>query len=215
MFAVDTPVTHRERKKLATRKGIHEAAVELVERNGLAGATVEAISELAGVAPRTFWSYFASKEEAVLNLDPERPERLRQALLARPDDEDALTALQRVLEDDLASRVTDRAHALRVGDVVRREPNLRGAVAAMFDRVEQALISAVGERVGLNPDRDPYPALVVASACTVTRVALWRWTGLPGRPGLQTLLEDAFRQLAAGMSEPLSKSPAVTRGGRR
>ena len=213
MTAVVTPL--RERKKLATRQAIHRSALELVERNGLAGATIEAISEHAGVAPRTFWSYFSSKEEAILNHDPDRPDRLRLALLARPEDEDALTALQRVMEEDLAARVTDRVDALRVGDLVRGEPILRAAVAATFDSVELALVSAVAERVGQNPDREVYPGLLVSAACVACRVALLRWTGLPGRPGYQTLLDEAFRQLAAGLSAPLPKLSSLSRGTRR
>ena len=213
MTAVATPL--RERKKLATRQAIHRSAVELVERHGLGGATIEAISEQAGVAPRTFWSYFSSKEEAVLNHDPDRPERLRVALLARPEDEDALTALHRVMEEDLAARVTDRVDALRIGDLVRQDPVLRASVAATFDSVEHALVSAVAEREGQNPDRDIYPGLVVSAACVACRVALLRWTGLPGRPGFQTLLDEAFRQLAAGLSAPLPKLTALPRGPRR
>jgi AcrR family transcriptional regulator len=206
MSAVDlSPPGHRERKKLATRRAIHWAAFELVELHGLAGATIEAISDRAGVAPRTFWSYFSSKEEAVIDHDPERPERLRQALLARPSGEDALTSVQSVLEDDLISRVTDRAASLRIADLVRREPELRAAVNATFDQVAQALVSAVAERTGQNPDRDLYPGLLVNSACVACRVALLRWTGLPGRPGLQTLLDEAFNQLAAGLSVPCPK----------
>lgn len=207
MTAVDlASPSHRERKKLATRRAIHSAALELVERQGLAGATIEAIAERAGVAPRTFWSYFSSKEEAVLDHDPDRPERLQLALLARPRGEDVLTSLHRVLEDDLTGRVTDRAQALRVGDLVRREPGLRAAVSATFDRVEQALVSAVAQRTGQNPERDIYPGLIVSSACVACRVALLRWTGLPGRPGLQTLLDEAFKQLAAGLSAPLPRA---------
>jgi AcrR family transcriptional regulator len=204
--AVDlSPPSHRERKKLATRRAIHVAALELVERHGLAGATIEAIAEQAGVAPRTFWSYFSSKEEAVLDHDPERPERLRLALLARPEEEDALTSLQKVLEGDLTARVTDRAQALRIGDLVRHEPELRAAVSATFEKVEQALVSAIAERTGQNPERDLYPGLIVSATCVACKVALLKWTGLPGRPGLQTLLEEAFEQLAAGLSAPLGK----------
>ena len=215
MTAVDIGPTHRERKKQATRRALHAAAVDLAESQGLSGATIEAISDLAGVAPRTFWSYFSSKEEAVLDLDPDRPERLRQDLLARPETEDALTAIQRVLEADLVGRITDRAHALRIGNIVRAEPELRAAVAAMYERVEQAMVSAIGERVGQNPERELYPGLLVGAACAITRVALSRWTGLPGRPGLQTLLDDAFRQLSAGLAAPLPKSAPVARGSRR
>jgi AcrR family transcriptional regulator len=198
--------SHRERKKLATRRAIHTAALELVESHGLAGATVEAIAEQAGVAPRTFWSYFSSKEEAVLDHDPDRAERLRLALLARPPDEDALASLQRVLEEDLTGRVTDRAQALRIGDLVRQEPALRAAVSVTFERVEQALVSAIAERTRQNPERDLYPGLVVSAACVACKVALLKWTGLPGRPGLQTLLEEAFRQLGSGLSTPIPRS---------
>lgn len=206
MAAVDlSPPTHRERKKQATRRAIHAAALELVERHGLAGATIEAISEQAGVAPRTFWSYFTSKEEAVLDHDPERPERLRLALLSRPFGEDALTSVQSVLEEDIVSRATDRAVSIRIAELVRREPELRAAVSATFDQVGQALVTAVAERTGQNPERDVYPGLLVGSACVACRVAFLRWTGLPGRPGLRTLLGEAFNQLAAGLSGPLPR----------
>src|SRR5579862_3444969 len=83
--------SHRERKKLATRQAIHEAAFELVDESGLAHVTIEAVSERAGVAPRTFWAYFGSKEDAVLKRDPDRPRSLRQALLARPAGEDPVS----------------------------------------------------------------------------------------------------------------------------
>src|SRR5579875_1039070 len=79
--------SHRERKKAATRQAIHDAAFELVERNGLAGTTIEAISDRAGVAPRTFWAYFSSKEDAVINRDPDLPAVLHDALLDRPETE--------------------------------------------------------------------------------------------------------------------------------
>ena len=55
-------LSHRERKKQATRRAIHDAAFELVEQSGFTGVTVEAISERAGVAPRTFWSYFLPRK---------------------------------------------------------------------------------------------------------------------------------------------------------
>jgi len=58
----------RERKRIETRKNLEAAAIKLVARDGLEQASIEAISELAGVSPRTFFNYFDSKEEAVLGL---------------------------------------------------------------------------------------------------------------------------------------------------
>ena len=67
--------------------------MDLAERKGLSAVTVEAITEQAGVAPRTFFNYFASKEDAVINYDPDQLPIVEQALLARPSEETALAAL--------------------------------------------------------------------------------------------------------------------------
>ena len=63
----------RERKRLATRRAIEFAALDLVGKHGLSGVTVDEISRVADVSPRTFFNYFTSKEEAVLGDPPKRP----------------------------------------------------------------------------------------------------------------------------------------------
>ena len=56
----------RERKKRETARAIEVAAVELAAEFGLSEVTVDAISQRADVTSRTFFNYFASKEDAVL-----------------------------------------------------------------------------------------------------------------------------------------------------
>ncbi|MEP6481736.1 MAG: helix-turn-helix domain-containing protein [Rhodoglobus sp.] len=63
----------RERKRLATRRAIQLAVVDLVSERGLDGVTVDEISRVADVSPRTFFNYFASKEEAMLGDAPVLP----------------------------------------------------------------------------------------------------------------------------------------------
>jgi len=58
----------RDRKRMQTRARLEEAAVTLVLRDGLENTTVDAISELADVSPRTFFNYFESKDRAILGL---------------------------------------------------------------------------------------------------------------------------------------------------
>lgn len=67
---VDTEPGLRERKRRATRLAIQRAAIEVVRERGLDGATVDEISRTADVSPRTFFNYFASKEDAILGESP-------------------------------------------------------------------------------------------------------------------------------------------------
>ena len=213
MSTIELAPSHRERKKQATRRALHLAAIDLVEQNGLSGATVEAISERAGVAPRTFWSYFASKEEAIVDHDPNRPEAIRLELLARPAAEGPLAALKAVLEEDAARRIADDQERLRRFDVIRSHTQLISTVAGTFEQIERALVSAVAERTGLDPDLDLYPGVVVAAACSACRVAYLSWGIQRGKASLPALVDEAFAQLSGGL-EPPPRRRAQARGRR-
>lgn len=63
----------RERKRLATRRAIQVAVLELLVERGLDGVTIEEISRMADISPRTFFNYFTSKEQAMLGDPPELP----------------------------------------------------------------------------------------------------------------------------------------------
>lgn len=207
--------SHRERKKIATRQAIHDAAFELVDAHGLSGTTIEAISDRAGVAPRTFWAYFASKEDAVINHDPDWSLLLRAALLARPAEEDTITSLRAVLEQYVADRVVDSERAVRRQQLIRREPQLMAAVAAAFDEIERALVSAVGDRLGLDPDGHLLPGVLVMAACGACRVAQQRWADGHGRDRFDLLLEEAFGQLAEGLEPLVARRRAGQAAGRK
>ncbi|MBP2705052.1 TetR family transcriptional regulator [Microbispora sp. RL4-1S] len=120
-------LTLRERKRRRTRQAIVEAAVGLFEEHGYEGTTVADIAEAAEIGTRTFFSYFASKEEL---LFPESDSRLAAALDAiaarGPEDRPAdvlLRALRDVNRD--SDEMVSRMAALRMR-LVRSVPAVRG-----------------------------------------------------------------------------------------
>ncbi|MGN2637561.1 helix-turn-helix domain-containing protein [Nocardia takedensis] len=73
------PSALRDRKRERTRRALLEAAVELFEDRGYEETTVADIAAAAEVGTRTFFNYFASKEEL---LFPDPDERVRAAVVA-------------------------------------------------------------------------------------------------------------------------------------
>jgi DNA-binding transcriptional regulator YbjK len=54
----------RERKRERTRRALIDAAAQLFERKGYDETTVAQIAAAAEIGTRTFFGYFASKEES-------------------------------------------------------------------------------------------------------------------------------------------------------
>src|SRR5215831_17723442 len=82
----------RERKKQHTRDALIRAALELFAAKGYDGTAVREITDAVDVAERTFFRYFASKEDLVLSFVRDGMTAFAEALAARPAEEEPLTA---------------------------------------------------------------------------------------------------------------------------
>src|SRR5690349_4456662 len=84
----------RERKKRRTRDALTDAAYALFDAKGFDATTVDEIAAAVEVSPRTFFRYFASKEELALAPLDQQVAAMLAALAARPAAESVLTALR-------------------------------------------------------------------------------------------------------------------------
>ncbi|MUL83183.1 MULTISPECIES: TetR/AcrR family transcriptional regulator [unclassified Mycolicibacterium] len=117
----------RERKRVRTRAAIVDAALKLFAANGYDGTTVADIAAAADIAPRTFFSYFASKDDVLLPGADARVLAALDAIAERgPDDRPAdvlLRALGSVI--DGGHDFADEQGALRFR-LVQTVPAIRG-----------------------------------------------------------------------------------------
>lgn len=174
--------TLRERKKQRTRDALLRAAVELFTTRGYEQTTVDDIAEAVDVSQRTFFRYFAGKEEAALALQELAVGRFVEAVRERPADEAPMQALrQAVLEGwdtlhEVIEAVVPVELYLRMYRVIESTPVLLAAHLRRNEETEDTIARVLAEREGLDVDADPRPRLAVALFGGVMRVTERRWS---------------------------------------
>jgi len=206
--ATAPPVSLRERKKLATRRLLRRAALELVAERGLANVTVEDIAQAAEVSPRTFFNYFPSKEAVLFGGDPERAAELRERVANWAPGKSAIDALRLVLAqdsqamaDELRSLGGNPADWVRRMKVARTDPHVRAAHAAQMAMIERAIAEGLAARLGADLETDPYPGVLAAAVVSMVRACLTFWAGSGGGIPLGQVIDEAFAALGAGFPE--------------
>ncbi|WP_327139675.1 TetR/AcrR family transcriptional regulator [Nocardia sp. NBC_01327] len=129
------PSALRDRKRERTRRALFEAAVELFEARGYDATTVADIAAAAEVGTRTFFNYFASKEELLFPEPDERVQSAAQAIATRRPGERPVEVLLRALRaagdnpgDHLGDALPARIAVLRA-QVSRTVPAVSGRAA--------------------------------------------------------------------------------------
>ncbi|GAB2750670.1 TetR family transcriptional regulator [Streptomyces bullii] len=172
----------RERKKQRTRDTLLRAALELFTTRGYEETTVDDIAAAADVSQRTFFRYFASKEEVAFFVPRLAESHIVAAVRARPPGEAPLEALRRaVLEswdtiNEAVERIVPIDLHMRVYRVIESTPALLAAHLRRSAELEEQLAGIVAEREGLDVDADPRPRILVACFGGVIRVTERMWS---------------------------------------
>lgn len=196
-----------ERRKAATQLDIARAAAELFTERGPDDTTAEDIAQRAGVALRTFYRYFRSKQDAVAPLLAGGADRWRAELATTTAPGTALpSALERSIAASLAAEGEEAEEGLRWTRGLLRAAEHDPALRAVWYRVNQESEDRLrGVLAGLaGPAADPLELRLAAAAATdAIRIALETWAEtdapLRGEGAPAALAVRCLRELMGGM----------------
>jgi AcrR family transcriptional regulator len=153
----------RERKKQRTREQIIEAAMGLFSERGYHATTIADIATAADVAPRTFFSYFPSKEAVVFHTVDRDLAGLASALRDRLPGETAFDALRRWVDAMFDQWMGDEDEALLRKRLCREDEGLANFQGGVMARIHELLLEAIADDLD-EPHDALRPRLVAAAA---------------------------------------------------
>ena len=153
----------RERKKQRTREQIIDAAMGLFAERGYHATTIADIATAADVAPRTFFSYFPSKEAVVFHNVDRDLDRLASTLRDRLPGETAFDALRRWIDAMFDEWMAEEDEALLRKRLCREDDGLANFQGGVMARIQELLLEAIAADLG-EPQDALRPRLVAAAA---------------------------------------------------
>ncbi|WP_151480593.1 TetR/AcrR family transcriptional regulator [Streptomyces albicerus] len=187
----------RELKKQRTRDALVRAALELFTTQGYEQTTVDEIVEAVDVSQRTFFRYFAGKEEVAFAVQATAESHFVKAVRGRPSHEPPLEALRRAVMaswdtiGDAVEAVIPLELHLRTFQLIESTPALLAPHLRRQESLEEELARVIAEREGLDVDTDPRPRVAVALFGGVMRLTSRLWGAG------EDFSVDAMRELTA------------------
>lgn len=187
----------RERKKQRTRQQIIDAAMGLFAERGYHATTIADIAAAADVAPRTFFSYFPSKEAVVFHNVDRDLDGLASALRDRLPGETTFDALRRFIDAMSDERSADEDEAVLRKRLCREDEGLSNFQGGMMARVQDLLLEAIAEDLG--EPKDALRPRLVAAAAVATLTSLEGSVEEGAKTEALAVLDDAMVFLRGGL----------------
>jgi AcrR family transcriptional regulator len=202
----------RDAHKKRTRLALREAALKLFASQGFDTTTIEAIAEKVGVASRTFFRYFPTKESVLFLRENAWVKSFVQIYRAEHSALGDVDAMCAALAQLASSFVQDRESQSLFRRIVASSPTLRGRIEEHLEETIQKVAEVIATRRGLSqPDESCF---LLAEVGVVThRRAMHAWLAQPGTPLSDAIVEE-FRLLKELLLNAKPAKPARGRNGK-
>ena len=186
----------RERKKARTRAAIRQHALRLFREQGYHATTVEQIAEAAEVSPSTFFRYFPTKEDVVLQDDFDVV--AVEAFEAQPASLSPIAAFRAAVAQTVATLTPEEIARFReTTELTITVPEVRARALDEFARTIDQIAAAVAKRTGRSPD-DFAVRNIAGAVIGVIMSATTPWASQPST-NVFARIDEALAHLEAGL----------------
>jgi AcrR family transcriptional regulator len=162
------------RKQQVVRDAIHDAAIELFAAKGFDQTTVDEVAEAAGISRRSFFHYYASKDDLLAQGIVEYAHALVEAVKSCPP---GLTAFEVLRETVFAGikYVAEQPHLHKIIEISDASAAARRAYGSRSVEVDESLTAAYAQRLRNTPRSGLESLLLAQLTLSVMRVSIAGW----------------------------------------
>jgi AcrR family transcriptional regulator len=162
------------RKKKFVRDAIHNSAIELFAKSGFDEITVDEIAEAAGVSRRSFFRYFASKDDLLAQSTLNFGATLVAAIESAPPHSSPVELLRRAVLS-IAGGSSSFSLSRKTIEIAAKSTSARQAYLSRMPEVEDNLLKAYLVRMKQGSADMTKARLLAALTLTITNVAITSW----------------------------------------
>jgi AcrR family transcriptional regulator len=196
----DAPESIVARRARLVREEVSEMAIRLFIERGFDSVSVDEIAAAANMSQRTFFRYFATKDEIVVQYERRLRRRLHDAVRLRPADEGPVTALRNAFLETSTAAPDHRAEARKRGRVLIEAPTLAARVQMVLAEADADLADLLTQRMPAMASRvrETRARVIVVTMVAVASYAWNEWVMSESNKDPAAYLAKAFDVLAAG-----------------
>ncbi|HLP22604.1 MAG TPA: TetR family transcriptional regulator [Microbacteriaceae bacterium] len=193
----------RERKRQLTQRAIQRAVLTLAAERGFAQVTIEEVSRVADIAPRTFFNYFATKEAALLGNVPLEPSAAAaERFVAGGPHGELFVDFGELMVDQFSGSLIDRELLQLRHAVFKESPHLAKLHFATMRNLEERFAELIRARIAEHRPAVEADAVLLSNIASATmRSAFMSWSRADDGSSLEEWIRRSFSSVCRVVDE--------------